>query len=312
MGYNISDVSGNLDGGVDEWTFTADLSDPSVTTVTGDFNVVNLPGGDAGEATDGYTFSALSTTDYGTLSFDETDGTFTFTIDRAAVFQSGSDQVVEFTIIGTSGTDTDDDLITITLLICVARGTMIDNMHGRVPVEELTAGDLVATRDGSFRPIRWLASRKLSSADLEADRSLQPIRIEADSFGPGLPLKDLVVSPQHRVLISDWRADFLFGSSEVLVPAKALVNDSTITVDTSLSPVEYFHLLFDAHEVIFTEGLPTESLNPGLYSFRELGDAACVELRKLFPDLFEMDANIRTAYPCLKPWEARVMCHAAE
>jgi hypothetical protein len=312
MGYNISDVSGNLSGGLSEWSFTADLSDPSVTTVTGDFDVVNVLGGNAGEATDGYSFSALSTDEYGSLAFDETDGTFTFSINRAAVFQSGSNQVVEFTITGTSGADSDDDLITINLLICVARGTMIDTDHGRKPVEDLRVGDLVATKDGSLRPLRWLASRKLSSSDLAADPSLQPIRIAADTFGPGLPLRDLVVSPQHRVLVSDWRAEFLFGAPDVLAPAKALVNEISITVDTTLAPVEYFHMLFDEHEVVFTEGLPTESLNPGLYSFQELGDAACVELRRLFPDFFEKDVMMKTAYPCLKPWEARIMCCAAE
>jgi hypothetical protein len=312
MGYNIADVSGNSAGGPAEWTFTLDLSDPSVSTVSGDFNVVSVLGGeDLGEATDGYSFSALDTEAYGSLSGDTADGTFTFTVDRAAVFASGSDQVVSFTIIGTSGADSDDDLVQVEILICVARGTLIRTATGQVPVEEISAGDMVLTKDGGPRPVRWVGSRRLSPAELSADPSLRPIRIAASALGDDLPSRELTVSPQHRVLVSDWRAELLFGDAEVLVPAKALVNDHSIRMDTSLEPTEYFHLMFDDHEVIFTEGAATESFHAGQYSLRELGDAARVELHKLFPELFEPDCRRQTARLSLRPWEGRLVCDAA-
>lgn len=70
------------------------------------------------------------------------------------------------------------------------------------------------------------------------------------------------------------------------MPAKALVVVKTVRVDHSQKPIEYFHLLFNQHKVMFTEGCPTESFHPGEFSRRELGDAAKMELHKLFPELF--------------------------
>lgn len=308
MGYNISDITLESSGGPSDWTFTLDLSDPSVSTVSGDFNVVSVfDGTDLGEATDGYSFSALSTTDFGTLSFDETDGTFTFTVDRDAVLDSNSDQVVSFDITGTSGSDSDQDTVTINILICVLRGTRIETAAGPVPVEQLEAGDIVLTLDNGPQPVRWIGSKSLSLAELARDPTLRPIRISQGALGHGRPGRDLLVSPNHRVLLSDWRAEMLFGETEVLVPAKALVNDQSIQVELSDTAVEYFHILFDTHEIIQTEGAPTESFHPGRHSVRELGDAVKVELHRFFPQLFETNGYGDTARLSLRPWEGELI-----
>lgn len=312
MGYNIADISGNATGGPDLWTFTLDLSDPSATTVSGDFNVVSLVNGDdLGEATDGYGFSALDTTDYGTLFVNTVDGTFLFVVDRAAVIASGTDQVVSFTVSGSSGASSDTDTVTIEILICVVRGTLVDTPSGPVAVEDIAPGDLVMTKDRGAVPVRWIGSRRLSAEELAADPSLRPVRIAAGALDGERPSRDLVVSPQHRVLVSGWRAELLFGEEEVLVPAKALVNGRTIRVDPPAGPTEYFHLMFDAHEVIFTEGAPTESFHAGPYSLRELGDAARVELHRLFPELFGAGGLHPTARMALKPWEGRLVAGSA-
>ena len=96
MGYNISDVGGETTGAFDDWAATLDLSDPSATTVSGDFSVVPIFGGTPSEATDGYTFSALSDPTFGSLTFNTTDGTYTFTVDRDAVFSSGTNRFGSF------------------------------------------------------------------------------------------------------------------------------------------------------------------------------------------------------------------------
>ena len=138
MGYNISDVGGETSGGVDVWTATLDLDLSSATTVSGDFDVVSLfNGANLGDATDGYVFSALSNPALGSLVFDTVTGTYTFTVDWSAVIATGSDQVISFTVTGTSGANSDTDTVQITLLICVTRGTLIDTPHGPVPVEDL-------------------------------------------------------------------------------------------------------------------------------------------------------------------------------
>ena len=311
MAYNISEVSGDSVGSgtanADIWTFTADIADPAVTTVSGDFNVVPIGGGAQSEATDGYTFGPLSTTQWGTLSFNTVTGTFTFTINRAAVFASGSDQIVTFNVTGRSGGNQDADTVRINILICVARGTHLATPEGEVRVEDLRPGNLVLTADGRAEPVRWIGSRCLAAADLAADPTLRPIRIAAGAFGPVRPARDLRVSPQHRVLLSGWRAELLFGEQSVLVPAKGLVDDQAVRVDQSTEEVEYFHILFGRHEVILTEGLPTESFFPGPHSLAELDEPVREELFRLFPGLAERTVPFEPAEPGLRPWEARLL-----
>lgn len=311
MAYNISEVSGDSVGSglasADIWTFTADIADPAVTTVSGDFNVVPLGGGAQSEATNGYTFGPLSTTQWGTLSFNTVTGTFTFTINRAAVFASGSDQTVTFTVVGRSGGSEDDDRVVINILICVARGTHVATPEGEVRVEDIRPGDLVLTADGRAEPVRWIGSRRLAAPELAADPALRPIRIAAGAFGPARPARDLRVSPQHRVLLSGWQAELLFGQERVLVPAKGLVDDQGVRVDQSTEEVEYFHILLGRHEVILTEGLPTESFFPGPHSLAELDRPVRVELLRLFPGLAEATVPFEPAEPGLRPWEARLM-----
>lgn len=309
MGYNISEVTGAQGSGTlgaDIWTFTLDLG-AGVTTVSGDFDVAPLLGGGGGEAADGYSFSALDQAGLGTLSTNAADGTFTFTVDRAAVLATGSDQTVSFTISGFDGANSDDDTVIINILICVARGTLIEAPGGPVPVEALRPDDLVCTYDGGAAPIRWIGSRKVGAAELAAQPDLRPVRITAGALGGGRPYRDLVVSPQHRVLLRDWRAELMFGEPEVLVPAKALIDDLNIRVDRDFGEVEYFHLLFDRHEIMFTEGAPTESFHPGPYTLRELAAPARSELVRLFPELSSGTPPWPTARPALRPWEGYLL-----
>ncbi|MBO9452402.1 Hint domain-containing protein [Tropicibacter sp. R16_0] len=313
MGYNISDVGGETANGVDVWDATLDLSLSNATTVSGDFDVVSLfSGASLGEATDGYSFSALSNPTLGTLDFNETTGTYTFTVDWGAVLATGSDQVVSFTVTGTSGGNSDTDTVVVNLLICVTRGTLIQTTKGSVPVEDLSTGDLVETLDGAPEPVRWIGSRKLSAAELIFDESKRPVVFEPGSLGADLPERDLSVSPQHRMFLQGWQAQLLFGEDQVLVPAKSLVNGSSIRKAEVTGDVEYFHLLFDAHQIIFTEGAPTESFHPGAYTLSELDGAVRDELFELFPELRSDDGYGKTACIALRPWEAALLTHAME
>lgn len=311
MGYNISEVTG-AGGGVSDWTFTLDVSQPTVTTVSGDFDVVPLIGGGGpSEATNGYTFSALDQPQFGTLVGNSVDGTFTFTADRAAVIATGSDQTVSFTVLGRSGGSSDLDTVTITIVICVARGTRIETPSGQIAVEDLAVGDRVCTHDGPAAAVRWIGRRRLGAVALAANPALRPVRIRAGALGDGLPQRDLVVSPQHRVLLRDWRAELLFGSAEVLVPAKALLDDGRVTVEAAAQEVEYFHLLFDRHELIYTEGAVTESFHPGAQALREMDAEVHEELLTLFPELEHGAGRWASARPSLKPWEARLLADRA-
>ncbi|MGA0616666.1 Hint domain-containing protein [Paracoccus sp. KR1-242] len=174
-------------------------------------------------------------------------------------------------------------------IFCFARGTLIETPDGPVAIEDLVVGDMVVTLDNGIQPIRWIGARKLGSGALMLHANLRPIRIRAGALGDGLPVQDLVVSPQHRVLVRSRIAQRMFGTSEVLVAAKQLLDLPGVEIASDLAEVEYFHMLFERHEVVIANGAKTESFYPGGEALKSVGPAAADEILALFPELAEMD-----------------------
>jgi Hint domain-containing protein/hemolysin type calcium-binding protein len=185
------------------------------------------------------------------------------------------------------------------IVICFAYGTHIMTDRGDRPVQSLTIGDQVITRDHGLQKIRWIGMRKTP-----ARAEFAPIVIKQGAFNT---TRDLVVSPQHRMLFCGHQAELMFGQSEVLVPAKHLLtNDGVYQVVDGF--VEYFHILFDRHEIIYAEGAASESYHPGDYSLAELGAPAREELFVLFPELRSSPNSYGpTARTCLKNHEGRLL-----
>jgi hypothetical protein len=219
--------------------------------------------------------------------------------------------------------DRDGNLRTITLdgthqtptlaldYICFARGTLIEVEGGVKPVEDLLPGDRVRTKDSGYQPLQWIASRRLGADELARNPDIRPIRIRAGALGADMPRTDLVVSPQHRMLVDDWRCEALFGETEMLAPAKALVNDRSITVDHDAVEVQYFHFMFDKHEIVYANGVESESFHPGDFGLSTLDEAALNELFLVFPHLaHDVNAFGVPARPVLRTFEARAMLSA--
>lgn len=179
-----------------------------------------------------------------------------------------------------------DSLATV---ICFTPGTMILTEQGLRAIETLTAGDRIVTRDNGVQTLRWSGLSHLSAGQLKTAPHLAPVLIKADSFGPGLPARDMHVSPNHRFLVDGWRAQTLFGEGELLVRAQAMRNDRSIITDHSVSSVDYIHLMFDRHEIITADGVPTESFQPSLAVTDDLDAAVRNELLTLFPHLKTAD-----------------------
>lgn len=171
------------------------------------------------------------------------------------------------------------------LVNCFTPGTMIAGGGGAVAVEALRPGDLVQTRDRGLQPVRWVGARHLGAAELAAQPQLRPIRIRANALGAGTPAADLVVSPQHRILVRSKIAQRMFGAAEVLVAAKQLLSLPGIEVAGDLPAVTYVHFAFDRHEVVLSNGAETESLYPGPEALKAVGAAAREELFAIFPQL---------------------------
>ncbi|MBT8454588.1 MAG: Hint domain-containing protein [Alphaproteobacteria bacterium] len=190
------------------------------------------------------------------------------------------------------------------IIICFAAGTIIDTDLGPTPIEALSPGDLVVTQNNGLQPIRWIGSRRLDARELALAPTLRPIRIRAGALGADRPFRDLLVSPEHRIKLGDWRAELLFGEAEVLAAAKTLVDGTSVVVDP-VESVTYYHLLFDGHEIVRSNGLLSESLHPGDMALMALDDAARDEITNLFADL-PVDLTERpTARRVLRRYEAR-------
>lgn len=172
-----------------------------------------------------------------------------------------------------------------TRVVCFGADALIETERGPVPAGELAVGDLVRTRDAGLQPIRWIGSSRLSAAQLAANPRLRPIRIRAGALGNGLPASDLVVSPQHRVLVRSRIAQKMFGTDEVLVAAKQLCQLDGIDIAEDLDSVTYVHFLFDDHQIVFSNGAETESLFTGDVALNSVGPAALQEILTLFPEL---------------------------
>jgi Ca2+-binding RTX toxin-like protein len=191
---------------------------------------------------------------------------------------------------------------------CFTPGALIATPKGEVPVETLREGDKVITRDNGIQEIRWVGSRTLNREELGRAPNLRPVLIKAGSLGHGLPERDMVVSPQHRVLIAGDRSQLYFEESEVLVAAKHLVNSRSIVAMDTLRTT-YIHFMFDRHEVVLSDGAWTESFQPGDQTLGAMGQDTRDEIVALFPELATAEgvSDYAAARRSLKAHEARLL-----
>ncbi len=193
-------------------------------------------------------------------------------------------------------------------VICFTPGTRIRTEHGDVAVEDITEGDRIQTKDNGLQEVLWKGERYVSGARLYAMPELRPIRLRAGALGRDRPDDDLIVSPSHRMLVTGSRARALFNTDEVLVRASDLVNDGSIVRDLTLTSVRYVHLLLPRHEVVFANGLETESFHPAGEALDSVEGGARARLLALMPDI-AADPMAYGAYArrVLSPAEAAIM-----
>ena len=221
------------------------------------------------------------------------DGTFN-------VVGDGDEEDFNFTYTIDNGADTDVGFVNATSVPCFVAGTLIATPDGDRRAETLLPGDMVMTKDEGAQPLRWIGSRNVAACG-----DFAPIHIRANTLGQH---RDLLVSPLHRVLIKDNLAELLFGEAEVLVAARDLVNDHSITRREG-GEVTYVHLLFDRHQVVFSEGLETESFLPGPQTSTSFEAEVVEEIFNIFP---ELDPETGAGYPTaarrtLKRYEAELL-----
>ncbi|MBI1493255.1 Hint domain-containing protein [Halocynthiibacter styelae] len=172
---------------------------------------------------------------------------------------------------------------------CFTRGARIATRDGAKRVETLRPGVKVQTETGHYSEILWIGSKQFDLHALTANPRLWPVRICAGALGNGLPERDLLVSRQHRMLVSSRIALRMFGQADVLIPAIRLTALPGIAIDTNVTEVEYFHILLANHEVVFAEDAATESLYTGKGTLAALSPEAREEIMAIFPELTAPD-----------------------
>ncbi len=191
---------------------------------------------------------------------------------------------------------------------CFTPGTRISTDRGEVLVEHLKVGDSVLTRDNGWQAIRWVGRRDLGLADLIVNPALRPVRIAKGALGDGLPLRDMMVSPQHRMLIEGAGPEMWFGTDQVLAAALHLTRRPGIC-QVLTRGISYLHVMCDAHEIIRADGAWTESFQPAMRMLGGMEPEQQDELRALFPALVD-GPSFPAARLTLRAHEVRVLSAA--
>ena len=174
------------------------------------------------------------------------------------------------------------------IIPCFTPESLVETAMGLRRAEDLRAGDRVLTRDNGFQEIRWACASPLTASELSRRPNLRPVRIRAGALGGGLPERDMLVSPNHRMLISGPETALYFAEPEVLVAAKFLVNGTGVT-RVEVGAVNYIHFMFDRHEVVRADGAWSESFQPGDYTLAAIDQDQRQEILALFPDLASVE-----------------------
>ena len=180
---------------------------------------------------------------------------------------------------------------------CFASGSLIETDCGPERIEDLTPGRLIRTLDNGFQPLIWHGQRTVAAIG-----NFAPVRIKSGRLGL---TQDLLVSPQHRMLLTGAKVELLIGQDEAFVSALQLCAGDFAHQQPGGS-VTYHHLLFDRHQVIFANGAASESLLPCDLALGGMGHEARAEVLALFPKLKTL-AGVQAARVCLRSHEALLL-----
>lgn len=161
-------------------------------------------------------------------------------------------------------------------ITCFGPGTLIQTPGGDMPIEDITPGQLIWTRDNGDMPVAWVGRTTVSASGAFAPVIFSPGSIGNDA--------ELVVSQEHRIFFTSARAEVLFGQSDVLIAAKHLSGLPGVNIQDRES-ITYTHLMFDSHQIIRSNGALTESFFLSEHALSAVEDAQRKELLALFPSL---------------------------
>jgi serralysin len=185
-------------------------------------------------------------------------------------------------------------------------GAMLQTDKGEVAAQDLRAGQRILTRDKGFQTVLWVGQRRVTVAEMTAQPDLRPVRISAGALGPNLPATDLLVPGCQRMMVEGPRTKLMFGAREVFVQAQHLVGYPGITLG-DLADITYVHALCRAHEVIWADGVWTESYQPTTGAVESLNAVQRVDITNVLPLPCPQDTAVHAARMTLKRHEADLL-----
>jgi hypothetical protein len=224
---------------------------------------------------------------------DPTGGVLTISFNSSATTADVDDVMEHLGYVNTSNTPPDSVTLDYTFddgsvsatssvqafvaVACYCAGTLILADHGEVPVEALQIGDRVITASGVARPIKWIGKRSYGGRFIVGRKDILPVCFKAGSLGDGVPKRDLWISPHHAMYLQG-----------MLIEARDLINDLTVTQAERVDEVEYFHIELESHDVIVAEGALSETFvdddSRGMFNNAH-------EYKGLYPDAVTADAR---------------------
>lgn len=270
-GSSVGDV--DLGSSDDTLNFYDSTSSGTLDGNSGD-NSLNLPQGTVVNDSSAGTFTVING-----VSYTVTSGSFTLPTGQTVSYTS-FDQGTGFA--------------------CFVKGTRISTPVGMIPIEDIKVGSTVVTLDGETRTVRWIGNRRFEAAELSENPKLHPVRIAAGALGHGLPLRDLFVSRQHRMLVRSRIVQRMFQTPQVLVSAIKLVDIPGVSLSKKAAQVHYFHMMLDTHDAVLAEEAPSETLLPGGHALRSFDIQSRGEILAMFPE-FVATTNPPPAYCPIPP-----------
>ncbi len=188
------------------------------------------------------------------------------------------------------------------------KGTRIKTARGEVQASALRIGDRVLTRDSGYQTVKWVGRQRFEAAQFQASPKARPVHIAAGALAPGMPERDMIVSPQHHLLVHNAALQLWFGEEEALIAARDLTFLPGVT-RSAPADVEFVHFMCDRHELVMSDGQWSESFRPSEMSLAGLDPRQRDEIFALFPDLRDAtDGSVyRAARFCLKSHQAQVV-----
>lgn len=170
-------------------------------------------------------------------------------------------------------------------VFCFTPGTWVETPGGARQIDFLSAGDKIVTLDSGPQEIVWIGSRRMSVGDLVRNPDFAPVRISEGTLPQRRGSGDLLVSPDHLLLLRGRRSGPESAVSEALVAARDLVDGKTVRRTRVPVSVTYIHLLLEQHHVICANGFETESFHPGYADLSMISQPDYERLLDLIPDI---------------------------